>query len=342
MKTFILIFCLLTSLVLNGFAQETPIAIKSRTDKQKLQIVIRSNYDFEKQISLKVKPDPRFLPTEALIKTISRLGIYDARGVRITSGFDIDLEKDLVLAFSGGPSEIINSSSSPSGLTITAHFKDKNGNFISPPKDSIALYTTSGEKLCFEYKDVHIAAPKMAFILLLDRSGSMADVISDVRDNAKRFLKELPPSAECALASFNGSFTYHNQYFENCNCGNFHLKTLDAEGGTDLYTPLMDAYTSLSRARFKDYQKAVILITDGQIPPDEDMKKKLLAAKRDTLTFVYFLGDQDDAQLVGLADAYLQAKTGMKSSLQHYFRSLSTAYGTQKVLSVRPCNGGTP
>lgn len=339
----ILGFCLLvTQLALNGFAQDTPVSIVSRTDKQNPQIIIRSPYDFEKQISLKVKPDPRFLPSEALIRTISRLGIYNARGVRITSGYDIDLQNDLVLAFSGGASQIIKSAVSPSGLTITAHFKDKNGNFISPPKDSIALYTTSGEKLCFEYKDVHIAAPKMAFVLLLDRSGSMANVISDVRDNAKRFLSELPASAECALASFNELFAYHNKYFQSCNCGNFNLQTLDAEGGTDLYTPLMDAYTSLSRDYFKDYQKAVILITDGQIPPDEEMKKTLLAAKKGILTFVYFLGDKDDAQLVGLADAYLQATTDIKSSLQQYFRSLSTAYGTQKVLEVRPCHGGKP
>lgn len=342
MKTFIIIFCMLTSFTLNGFAQETAIAIKSRTDKQDPQIIIRSHYDFEKQISLKVKPDPRFLPTEALIRTISRIGIYDARGVRITSGFDIDLKKDLVLAFSGGASQIINSSLSPSGLTITAHFKDKNGNFISPPKDSIALYSTSGEKLCFEYKDVQIAAPKMAFVLLLDRSGSMTDVISDVKDNAKRFLKELPVSAECALASFNSSFAYHNKYFQSCTCGNFNLQTLEAKGGTDLYAPLMDAYTNLSRNYFKDYQKAVILITDGQILPDDEMRKKLLAAKKDTLTFVYFLGDKDDAQLVGLADAYLQARTDIKSSLQQYFRSLTTAYSTQKVLEVRPCHGGKP
>ena len=325
---------------LNVQAQETAIIIKSRAEKQNPKIVIRSDYDFEKQISLKVKPDPRFLPTDALIRTISRLGIYDARGVRITAGFDIDSQNDLVLAFSGGTSQIIKSSANPSGFTITANFKDNKGNYISPPRDSIALYTTSGEKLCFEYKDVKKAAPKIAFVLLLDRSGSMVDVISDVQDSASRFLKELPASAECALASFNDTYAYHHKNYENCNCGDFGLNTLEAGGQTDIYTPLLGAYESLSQEYFKDYQKAVILITDGQIPPDPEMKKELFAAKKDILTFVYFLGEKNDHELIGLADAFLQTTSDIKSSLEGYFHSLSTAYGSQKVLEVRPCNGG--
>ena len=182
----------------------------------------------------------------------------------------------------------------------------------------------------------------MAFTLLLDRSGSMADVISDVQESAKSFLKDLPPSAECALASFNGSFSYHNLYFQNCNGGDFKLQTLSAEGGTDLYSPLLSAYESLSRECFEDYQKAVILITDGQIPSDDETKKELLAAKNDTLTFVNFLGNKNDEQLIGLADAYLQTTSDIKSSLQQYFHSLSTAYGAQKVLVVKSCNGGKP
>jgi len=325
---------------LNCYAKDTAISIKSRILRQSPKIIIRSRYDFEKQISLKVRPDPRFLSSDVLIKTISELGMHDAKGVRITSGFDIDLENDLVLAFSGGISEIIKSSSSPSGLTITANFKDNNGNFISPPKDSLALYTTGGERLCFEYQEIAKTAPKMAFILLLDRSGSMTDVISDVQASARIFLNELPLSAECALASFNSSFSYHNDYFQSCNNGDFSLDNLSAGGGTELYSPLLNAYEILSREYFKDHQKAVIVITDGQISPDEEMKQKLIAGKKDILTFVYFLGDKDDDHLIGLADAFLQATSEFRKNLDQYFHSLSTAYGTQKVLKVRRCDGG--
>ena len=323
-----------------AFAQDASISIKSTVGRQTPKIIIRSPYDFEKDISLKVRPDPRFIPSDVLIRAVSEMGMTDANGVHITSGFDIDVKNDLVLAFSGGVAEIIKPSSGPSGLTLIASFKDNQGNFVSPPKGSLAVYTTSGKKLCFEYKDVHAAAPKMAFILLLDRSGSMVEVISDVRDSAQIFLKDLPGCAECALASFNGSYAYHNSVFQSCNKGDFKLQTLKAEGGTDLYAPLLGAYESLSRKSFKNYQKAVILITDGQIEPDEAMKQKLLAAKKGVLTFVYFLGEKYEHPLIGLADAFLQTTSDLKTNLNQYFHSLSTAYGTQKVLSVRPCKGG--
>lgn len=323
-----------------AFAQDAAISIKSQVSGQTPRIIIRSPYDFEKEISLKLRPDPRFIPSDVLIRAVSEIGMTDANGVHITSGFDIDVQNDIVLAVSGGIAEIIKLSSGPSGLTLIANFRDRNGNFVSPPKGSLALIRTSGQKLCFEYKDVHIAAPKMAFILLLDRSGSMEAVISDVRDSAQIFLKDLPGCAECALASFNGSYAYHNSVFQSCNKGDFKLQTLKAEGGTDLYAPLLGAYESLSRDAFKDYQKAVILITDGQIEPDEEMKQKLLTAKKDVLTFVYFLGEKYEHPLIGLADAFLQSTTDLQANLQQYFHSLSTAYGTQKVLEVRPCKGG--
>ena len=322
------------------FAQDANISITSSTQSHSPTIIIRSDYDFEKQISLKVKPDPRFLPSEVFIKKISEIGLYDTRGVRITSGFDIDLQNELVLAYSGGIAEIISTSVSPAGYTITANFKDRSGKFVSPPMDRIALINTAGENLCFTFKDVKKNPPKMAFILLLDRSGSMKDVILDVQTSAQRFLRELPPFAECALASFNSDYTWHTRALKNCNCGDFELKSLEAKGKTDIYTPLLNAYQRLSHHHFKDYQKAVILITDGQIYPDEGMKQTLLSSKQDILTFVYFLGHKDDEQLIGLADAYLQAGTDIKSSLKNYFHSLSSAYGLQKVIEVRPCKGG--
>ena len=339
-KLYVGFFLIIQLFALNCLAQDAAISITSRIESQSPRIIVRSQYDFEKNISLKVRPDPRFIPSDVLIKTVSEMGMTDAKGIRITSGFDIDVKNDLVIAFSGGTSQIIKTSGGDSGLTIVASFRDSNGNFVSPPEDSLALYTTSGDRLCFEYKDVKKAAPKMAFVLLLDRSGSMKGVISDVQSSAKSFLNDLPASSECALASFNGGFSYHNDNYQSCNRGDFKLSSLEAGGGTDLYSPLLSAYESLSQEYFKDHQKAVIIITDGQISADDEMRQKLSAAKKDILTFVYFLGEKNDQHLIGLADAFLKAATDIKTSLEQYFTSLSTAYGTQKVLQVRRCDGG--
>ena len=324
-----------------SLAQDASINITSRTEAIAPTIILRSRYDFEQSISLKVRTDPKLLPSDVLIRTVSNIGMTDAKGVRITSGFDIDLDNDLVVAFSGGTSEIVRTHQTPSGLQIITSFKDSNGNFVSPPTDSLAVYTIGGRKLCFDYKSVTSAAPKMAFTLLLDRSGSMASVISDVEKSADEFLRGLPPTAECAVASFNSGYNYHNDVYQSCNTGSFRLDTLTAEGGTDLYQPLISAYDSLNQSYFDNHQKAVIVITDGQIASDDALRQQVVAAKNSTLTFVYFLGLREDRHLTGLADAFLHSTSDISQNLTRYFHSLSAAYRTQKVLSVQECTGGT-
>ena len=333
--------CAAGLLLSNAFALEPSISITSRTENTAPQIVLRSIYDFEQSISLKVRTDPKLLPSDVLIRTVSNIGMTDARGIRITSGFDIDLENDLVVAFSGGTSEIIRTSQTPNGLQIITSFKDSNGNFVSPPADSLAVYTIGGDKLCFDYKEITSAAPKMAFTLLLDRSGSMASVIGDVQRSANDFLKGLPSTAECAVASFNSGYTYHNNVYQNCNTGDFKLAGLAAQGGTDLYNPLLSAFTSLDQAYFLNHQKAVIVITDGQISTDAALRQEVENAKKNTLAFVYFLGQREDRHLTGLADGFLKDSSNISQNLTQYFHSLSAAYRTQKVLSVQQCAGGS-
>lgn len=336
MRTFIILLTLALPMSANA-----EIKISSLTDGNTPKIIIRSQYDFEEQISLKVRQDPRFTPSDILLKTISEMGMVDANGVKITSGFDVDVQNDVVLAYSGGVSEIIRSQNNPNGLSIVASFKDANGNFVSPSSDQLAIYNTGGDKLAFEYAKVSKTPPKMAFVLLLDRSGSMGEVIGDVRSSAQDFLSALPAKSQCAVASFNGSYSYHNKYFEDCNTGDFSLDTIEAGGKTDLYSPLLSAYENLSQDYFKDYQKAVIVITDGRIPPDEELKNKLRAAQKDILTFVYFLGDKSDQQLVGLANGFLAGSSNIKESLGQYFSSLSSAYNYQKILRVTKSDGGS-
>jgi len=332
--------CAAAALPFSASAAEPSININSRAHNFAPRIIVRSAYDFEKEISLKVKTDPKLSPSDVLIKMVSKIGMVDARGVTITSGFDIDLTNNLVVAYSGGTSEIIKAAGTPSGIKIIASFRDKSGKFISPPANSLAVYTIGGQKLCFEYKTITKAAPKMVFALLLDRSGSMADVIGDVRASAQDFLNTLPSTDECAVTSFNSGFVTHNKYYQNCNSGNFKLNIVEAQGGTDLYTPLLYSYENLSQNNFKDYQKAVIIITDGQISTDAKLRSKIQNAKKDILTFVYFLGQKEDRHLIGLADAFLKNSSDIKTNLDQYFHSLSAAYRTQKVLHIKQCAGG--
>ena len=302
--------------------------------------MLHSACDFKREVSLKISPDPDFLPADVFLKTLSRLDMVDARGVRISSGFDIDPNTKMVVGFSGGSSEIIKASQSAGGISLLASFKDASGNFISPPQDQLAVYDAQGQKLCFDYKSISQTKQTMRFVLLLDRSASMWNAIDDVKHSANLFLKSLPPSAHCAVASFNQSYAYHNTYFQNCNHGDFKLESLSAEGGTNLYTPLLDVHQILARPEYDNDQKAVIVITDGQITQNTVMQQAVLEAKKDTLSFMYLRGKASNEHIKALADGYIHDPANFKDSLGEYFETLSDGYNTQKLLEIKTCAGG--
>lgn len=321
-------------------AQETAINIVNRAAQSQPIIIIKSQFNFEKDISLKLNTDPRFSVSDILIETISKFAMTDAHGIIISSGFDIDLQNNLVVAFSGGTSEIIRTNPLPDGFQVIGSFKDANGNFVSPPVGSLAVYNTSGEKLCFEYETVTQSPPKMAFTILLDKSYSMIDEFALVKKTATEFLGILPSAALCAVASFDATWTYTRPDFQSCTASSFGIETIAIGTTTDIYAPLKDAYLKLSQPRFSGYQKAVIIITDGYMEADPIRKQELLTLKGDTHTFVYFIGGEQRYHLDGLTNRFLSQRGEVKHSLLQYFGAIGQAYGTQKVLNVRSCQGG--
>ncbi|MGH1404338.1 MAG: hypothetical protein ACRBDL_08840 [Alphaproteobacteria bacterium] len=324
-------------------AQDAGITLKARSDQTAPMIVVRSIYDFEKAISLKMKTDPALGVPPALIKTISKMGMVDGKGVVITSGFDVDMANDLVVAFSGGTSEIIKSANFPYGIEVIASFKDANGNFISPPKDSLAIYSLTGEKLCFTYKTIRQAPPKMAFALLLDKSFSMNDVFGDVKQTAKDFLRILPKSAICVVGSFDTGYEFTRKTYQSCGKRNFGIDSIAIGGGTDIYLPLKDTYQNFSSPAFNGYQKATIIITDGYTLSDPVRKAELMKLKGDALTFVYFIGGSKKDDLEGITDSFIAQGHDVKQSLSQYFSAIGQAYKSQKVLTAFQCpKGGKP
>jgi uncharacterized protein YegL len=322
-------------------ANEPVITVKSKSELTAPIIVIRSNYDFEKSISLKLKTDTTLTASDVLINTVSKFGMTDANGIKIVSGFDIDQSNNIIVAFSGGTSEVIQTSGKPSQLNIVANFKDEKGQFVSPPPDSVAVYSLSGEKLCFDYKTVQQAPPNIGLALLLDRSGSMAGNMEAVKSTANSFLNSLPPHALCAVGSFNSDLTFGHKNYQQCNSGGFGFENIEASGGTDIFKALSGVYSNLSGNYFNGYQKAAIIITDGYTVNDANVKAELLAKKNGILTFVYFIGGNHKDDLEGITDHFISQGGDVKQSLSQYFSAIGLAYKSQKVLSVKPCAGGS-
>lgn len=103
----------------------------------------------------------------------------------------------------------------------------------------------------------------IAVALVVDRSGSEAPYISELRRIANRTLQELKPGDEVALFSFAADvqrvedLTADRQRIAN------GLDRIRAGGGTDIIDALYEAATYLKRAA-PDMRHAIILISDNQ------------------------------------------------------------------------------
>ena len=103
----------------------------------------------------------------------------------------------------------------------------------------------------------------LAVALVIDRSGSVAPYIDELRRIAYRALQQLKPGDQVALFSFAGTverledLTTDRQQIAN------GIARIRAGGGTDIIDALFDAVTYLAKVA-PDRRRAVILVSDNQ------------------------------------------------------------------------------
>lgn len=338
-RTATLFAALIVTTSLSASAQNFKVVSPVHEEKN-VKIQVKSIYDFEKQLTLKVRRDTSLIPSDQLIKMIEQLDLRDGNGVAIRSGWDIDPQHDIVIGYSGGTAEIIQALKNAKGVQIITSFKDNNGNFVSPPISQLSVTNAYGDRLCYDYDDIAIASLPMRFTILLDRSGSMENYLEDVKQVAYEFIDMLPDTAYCEVGSFSDENVWHFQGSAPlCRPENFSLNLVAAWGGTDIYTPLLNTYKRMEGYKA---QKAVIIITDGIISSNFLMKsarkEELQATKKDTLTFVYWLGEYNEQDLKELADSYTHHQGSIRENLQKYLDVLANAYKKQRALTVYPCD----
>ncbi|MEM1363320.1 MAG: vWA domain-containing protein [Pseudomonadota bacterium] len=320
--------------------------------------------DFEAEVSLNLRTDPALVPSARVLEMVQSIAMVDEAGLQISRGYAIDVAHDLVVGYSGGSAEITRVHGNDQSLIVTALFKDAMGRIVVPPKGSLAAYTTGGDRLCLAEEIVTaeelaarpassaadgsqastspLIAPEMSFALLIDRSGSMASVRSEVDRAARRFLDALPNTATCTVGGFATGFSFDSSdgYGQrSCRAQNFSLTGgRDIGGGTDLYSPLAKVYRDMNAPAIAAHQKAVLVITDGGLNGGLELKEQLLRLRGGVLTFVYFVGGSTDMHLRDLADHYLEHQGDLPSALERYFQVVSGAFAKQTILRVVPCD----
>lgn len=321
-------------------------------------VTVQRWQDFKGEVLLSVRTDPALVPTARVLEMVASIQMVDDFGAVIASGYDISAEHDVVLAFSGGSAEIMHISEDDSGVVITALIRDAAGNVIDPPQGSLALYRTGGERLCFEEQVVQVRNSTslpltpagsadsderlpMNFVILLDRSGSMKNVMDEVKAAARTFVDDLPDNATCVVGAFadeGGSFeTSEGLGVGQCIASNFPMHGVEAGGSTDLFQPLKVTYEWLAEEK-AGQQSAVIIITDGAINQQTDLMHVVRDLKGDALTFIYFLGGHEERYLSSFADSYLTHEGDLADQLPRYFQVLSETYSSQTVLRQVACH----
>ncbi len=149
----------------------------------------------------------------------------------------------------------------------------------------------------------------IALILLIDKSGSMDDQSNGVtkiamaREAAGQAISTLKPNDQIAVIAFDTDPTFvvpPQQVGNNLNSIRDQISSLQASGGTDIYSALQTAYNTM--LGMKATTKHITLMTDGQSwkGPYKDLMQKMKDANI-TLSTIGIGGDADQQWLSELA-----------------------------------------
>jgi len=98
--------------------------------------------------------------------------------------------------------------------------------------------------------------------LILDRSGSMEDMIGDVREAGFQAVAEMSPRDDMFVLLFNDRAELVSDLVTDRDLLGNSISHLEAEGGTALYDAAISALEHADHAR--NQRKVIVIVTDGQ------------------------------------------------------------------------------
>lgn len=146
------------------------------------------------------------------------------------------------------------------------------------------------------------------YAIILDRSGSMKGDFSCQKNNspmaksieaASLFVSMLPVGSSFDVYEFSSNFS---KFTHKCEVGSIEskkqacewIRTLDANGGTEMYPVLEDAYKTIKAT---NKSGVILLLTDGGVS-NNDQIVRLVKANPNVSVFTIGIGDDVSKQLV--------------------------------------------
>ena len=146
-------------------------------------------------------------------------------------------------------------------VQVDAVVRDKTGRMIEDlTRDDFLVFEDGVQQ---EVQSFSRDELPLAVALVIDRSGSVAPYISELRRIAERALQQLKPDDQVALFSFAGSVERLEDLTTDRQRIVRGLARVRGGGGTNIIDALFDSVTYLSRAA-PEYRHAIILISDNQ------------------------------------------------------------------------------
>lgn len=155
------------------------------------------------------------------------------------------------------------------GVALDVFFTFVDGNGRPVPKANIEAATFQLLGGSFEPVPVVVEDPQtpVYVALIIDTSGSMQNVIGDVRQAAIAAIDSAPPTAYFSVIQFNETNQVVQDFTNDSGRVKNAIAGLDAipNKGTCLYDTLYDAVTLLDeQIQNQPYRRAIILFTDGK------------------------------------------------------------------------------
>lgn len=170
-------------------------------------------------------------------------------------------------------------------VSVPVIVSDRNGRYMSGLKmENFTLYRDGAKQpIAFfsaEEEPIHVA-------LLLDTSKSTRNILDEIKDRAKNFLKQLRPQDQAMIVSFD--YQVHVLTGVTSERKTLERAIQNAEIGEYVGTTLRDAVYEVEEHHFKKIngRKAIILLTDGKDHGSQVSTDDLMEASAESDAMIY-------------------------------------------------------